>query len=93
VRELASTYKPHLAQCAGMRSPKQNSPVSDIAKLHDELRRAVQMLALLVNAARESETASFTLKKFLARNQLSESQYHKLRRTRSRAPSTRSCSP
>jgi hypothetical protein len=38
------------------------------------------MLAALANAARESETASFKLKKFLARNDLSESQYHKLRR-------------
>jgi hypothetical protein len=63
-----------------MRSPKQNSPVSDIAKLHDELRRIVQMLELLVCAAREGEAASFKVKKFLTRNDLSESQYHKLRR-------------
>jgi hypothetical protein len=38
------------------------------------------MLAARANAALESETASFKLKKFLARNDLSESQYHKLRR-------------
>ena len=38
------------------------------------------MLALLACAAREGEAASFKLKKFLARNDLSESQYHKLRR-------------
>ena len=63
-----------------MRSPKQNIAVPDIAELRDELRRVVQMLAPLVNAAREGEAASFTLKKFLARNELSESQYHKLRR-------------
>ena len=42
--------------------------------------RVVQMLELLVCAAREGEAASFKLKKFLARNDLSESQYHKLRR-------------
>ena len=59
---------------------KQNIAAPDIAELRDELRRAIQMLALLVNAAGEGETASFTLKIFLARNHLSESQYHKLRR-------------
>jgi hypothetical protein len=63
-----------------MRSRRQNIPVPGIAELRDDLRRVVQMLAALANPARESETASFKLKKFLARNDLSESQYHKLRR-------------
>ena len=63
-----------------MRSPKQNIAPPTSPQLRDELRRVVQMLALLVCAAREGEAASFKLKKFLARNQLSESQYHKLRR-------------
>ena len=63
-----------------MRSPKQNIAAPDIAELRDELSRVVQMLELLVCAAREGEAASFKLKKFLARNDLSQSQYHKLRR-------------
>jgi hypothetical protein len=62
-----------------MRSAKQTL-AADIAALRDELHRVLQMLALLVNAAREGEAASFKLKKFLERNDLSESQYHKLRR-------------
>jgi hypothetical protein len=61
-------------------SPKQNIPVPDTAELRDELRRVVQMLELLVWVARGGEATSFTLKNFLARNHLSESQYHKLRR-------------
>jgi hypothetical protein len=63
-----------------MRSVKQNIATLDIAELRDELRRVGEMLAILVNAASEGEAASFKLKKFLARNDLSESQYHKLRR-------------
>jgi hypothetical protein len=63
-----------------MRSVKQNIATPDIAELRDELRRVAEMLELLVCAAREGEAASFTLKKFRARNQLSQSQYHKLRR-------------
>jgi hypothetical protein len=63
-----------------VRSSKQSITVPDFAELRDELRRAVQMLELLVYAAREGEIASFKLKKFLVRNELSESQYHKLRR-------------
>jgi hypothetical protein len=63
-----------------MRSPKQNVAVPDIAELHNELHRVVQMLAPLVNTVSDGAAASFKLKKFLARNQLSESQYHKLRR-------------
>jgi hypothetical protein len=62
-----------------MRSAKQTL-AADIAALRDELRRVVQMLELLVCAAREGEAASFKVKKFLTRNDLSESQYHKLRR-------------
>jgi hypothetical protein len=63
-----------------VRSPKQNIAAPDIAELRDELRRVVQMLELLVCAARGGETASFKVKEFLTRNDLSESQYHKLRR-------------
>jgi hypothetical protein len=63
-----------------VRSPKQNIPAPDIAELRDELRLVVQLLAILVNAASEGEAASFKLKKFLTRNDLSDSQYHKLRR-------------
>jgi hypothetical protein len=62
-----------------MRSAKQNFVV-DIAGLRDQLRRVVQMLAFLVNAARESEVGSYTRKQFRTRHKLSESQYHKLRR-------------
>ena len=54
-----------------MRSVKQNIATPDIAELRDELSRVVQMLELLVCAAREGEAASFKLKKFLARNDLS----------------------
>jgi hypothetical protein len=50
-----------------MRSHKQNF-VADIAALKGQLSEVLAMLAALANAARESETASFTLKKFLARN-------------------------
>ena len=63
-----------------MRSVKQNIATPDIAELRDELRHVGEMLAILVNAASEGEAASFKLKKFLIRNDLSESQYHKLRR-------------
>ena len=62
-----------------MRSAKQNF-AADIAALKGQLSDVLAMLELLVNAAREGEAASFTVKKFLARNDLSESQYHKLRR-------------
>jgi hypothetical protein len=62
-----------------MRSAKQDFAV-EIASLKGQLSDALATLAALANAARESGAASFTLKKFLARNQLSESQYHKLRR-------------
>ena len=70
-----------------MRSVKQNIATPDIAELRDELHRVGEMLAFLVNAAREGEAGSYTLKQFLARHKLSESQYHKLRRT-GRGPCT-----
>ena len=63
-----------------MRSIKQNIAVPDIAELRDELRRVGEMVAFLVKAASEGEAGSYTLKQFLARHRLSESQYHKLRR-------------
>jgi hypothetical protein len=62
-----------------MRSAKQTL-AADIATLREQLSDVLATLSRPANAARESETASFTLKMFLARNQLSESQYHKLRR-------------
>jgi hypothetical protein len=65
-----------------VRSLKQNIAIPDIAELRDELRRVVQTLELPVCTAREGEAASFKVKKFLVRNDLSESQYHKLRRQR-----------
>jgi hypothetical protein len=64
-----------------MRSAKQNF-AADIAALKGQLSDVLATLAALANAAREGEAASFKLKKFLARNDLSESQYHKLRRQR-----------
>ena len=63
-----------------MRSPKQNITVPDLADLKEQLGSVIATLTLLVDAAGEREAASFTLKRFLARNSLSESQYHKLRR-------------
>jgi hypothetical protein len=65
-----------------MRSVKQNIATPDIAELRDELRQVGEMLAFLVNAAREGEVGSYTLKQFRTRHNLSESQYHKLRRQR-----------
>ena len=62
-----------------MRSAKQNF-VADIDALKGQLSSVLAMLVALANAAHETEAASFKLKKFLARNDLSESQYHKLRR-------------
>ena len=63
-----------------MRSVRQSIAPLDIAGLRDDLRRVVEMLAFLVNAASEGEAGSYTLKQFLGRHKLSESQYHKLRR-------------
>ena len=51
---------------AAMRSAQAEHRRPDIAELRDELRRVVQMLELLVCAAREGEAASFKVKKFLA---------------------------
>lgn len=63
-----------------MRSPKQNITVPDLADLKEQLGSVIATLNLLVDAAGERAAASFTLKRFLARNSLSKSQYHKLRR-------------
>ena len=49
-----------------MQSHKQNF-AADIDVLKGQLSDALAMLGALVNAARESETASFTLKEFRAR--------------------------
>jgi hypothetical protein len=62
-----------------MRSAKQNF-VADIDVLKGQLSDLLATLAALTNAAREGETGSYTVKQFLARHKLSESQYHKLRR-------------
>lgn len=62
-----------------MRSPKQNF-AADIAALKRQLSDVLAAIVGLANAASEGEPASFTVKIFLARNHLSESQYHKLRR-------------
>jgi hypothetical protein len=67
-----------------MRSAKQST---DIADLRDELRRVAAMLAALTNADGEDEQGSYTIKQFLTRHKLSESQYHALRR-QGRAPRT-----
>jgi hypothetical protein len=62
-----------------MRSAKQDFAV-DIAALKGQLSDVLAALVTLLNATSEHEVASFTLKSFLARNHLPESQYHKLRR-------------
>jgi hypothetical protein len=69
-----------------MRSAKQDF-AADIVALKGQLGDMLATLAALANAAREGETGSYTLKQFLARHKLSESQYHKLRRT-GRGPRT-----
>jgi hypothetical protein len=63
-----------------MRSQKQNPVVLDIAELPDQLRRLAANVAALVKAAGGGEPGSYTIKQFLARHNLSESQFHKLRR-------------
>ena len=62
-----------------MRSAKQNV-ASEIAALKEQLASVVATLVALANAAAVGERGSYSIKEFLARNQLSESQYHKLRR-------------
>jgi hypothetical protein len=69
-----------------MRSAKQNL-AAEIATLKGELAIVVATLKALAKAASEGEPASFTIKQFLARHKLSESQYHALRRE-GRAPRT-----
>jgi hypothetical protein len=72
-----------------MQCPKQNPVASDIAGLHEELRRLAASVAALANSVGEGVQGSYTLKQFLARHHLSESQYHKLRRAK-RGPRTMS---
>jgi hypothetical protein len=62
-----------------MRSAKQNL-AADVAALKGQLSEVLATLAMLAKAASEHQAGSYTLKQFLARNSLSESQYHKLRR-------------
>ena len=62
-----------------MRSAKQNV-ASEIAALKEQLASVVATLVALANAAAVGERGSYSIKEFLARNQLSESQYYKLRR-------------
>ena len=69
-----------------MRSAKQYF-VADIDVLKGQLADVLATLAALADVAREGETGSYTLKQFLARHRLSESQHHKLRRT-GRGPRT-----
>jgi hypothetical protein len=60
-----------------MQRPEQKL---DIAELRDELRRVTAVLAALTNPDGEDEQGSYTIKQFLRRHRLSESQFHKLRR-------------
>jgi hypothetical protein len=62
-----------------MWSAKQNF-ASEIVALKEQLASVVATLAALANATSVGERGSYSIKEFLARNQLSESQYHKLRR-------------
>jgi hypothetical protein len=72
-----------------MQRPRQNPAVLDIAELHEELRHLAASVAALANLVGEGAQGSYTLKQFLARHNLSESQYHKLRRAK-RGPRTMS---
>jgi hypothetical protein len=69
-----------------MRSPKQNI-AADVAALKEHLNSVIATLAALANAAGGKERSSWTLREFQHRHNLSESQYHKLRRE-GRAPRT-----
>ena len=60
-----------------MQSVKQST---DIAELRDELRRVTAMLSAMTNPDGEDGQGSYTIKQFLRRHRLSESQFHKLRR-------------
>jgi hypothetical protein len=62
-----------------MKSRAQNL-ADDIAALREQLVSVVDSLAMLARAAGAVERSSYTVKEFLARNDLSESQFHKLRR-------------
>jgi hypothetical protein len=69
-----------------MQRPKQNF-ASDIASLRGQLSDVLATLAKLAKAAAIGERSSYSIKEFLARHRLSESQFHKLRRER-RGPRT-----
>jgi hypothetical protein len=69
-----------------MRSAKQNL-AAEIAALKEQLASVVATLAALVNASALGERGSYSIKEFLARHRLSESQYHALRH-QGRAPRT-----
>jgi hypothetical protein len=62
-----------------MRSAKQN-PGSEIAALKEQLASLVATFGALANPAAVGERGSYSIKEFLARHRLSESQFHKLRR-------------
>jgi hypothetical protein len=72
-----------------MRSLKQNLKASvaveTVAAIREELAALRQAIAAL--AVGREQRASYTLKEFLQRHRLSESQYHKLRRE-GRGPAT-----
>jgi hypothetical protein len=61
-----------------MRNAKQNF-AADIA-LKEQLASVVATFAAQANAAAVGERGSYSIKEFLARHRLSESQFHKLRR-------------
>ena len=69
-----------------MRRPKQNI-AADVAALKEQLNSVIATLAAPANAAGGKERSSWTLREFQHRHNLSESQYHKLRRE-GRAPRT-----
>jgi hypothetical protein len=60
-----------------MRSAKQNF-AADIAALKGQLSEVLATLVMLAKAPSEGERGSFTLKEFLRRHNLSESQFFKL---------------
>jgi len=62
-----------------MRSATQNL-VSEIAALKEQLASVLATLAALANAAAVGDRGSYSIKEFLGRHRLSESQFHKLRR-------------
>jgi hypothetical protein len=67
-----------------MRTFKQTTAstdiAADIATLKEQLASVIATLSSLASAAGVGEAGSYTIREFSARNRLSESQYHKLRR-------------